>query len=166
MFKFGFFKKYSVWHPIFSHTFSLAYNGFEKGCETHKKKNKLFSRTKLKPVYQTSFVFFPNKFKCCIIRSEIDTFVYWANPKINRQTCAGTVQRMTFLYPWTNAGKSDQRRNQDCHNVCIVQWGNNCLIPSNRPRIFIPTKSFMDLPITYVQLKSLYIRELYSLASY
>ena len=30
-----------------------ALNCFEKGRGTHKKTNKLFSRTKLKPVYQT-----------------------------------------------------------------------------------------------------------------
>ena len=29
---------------------------FEKGHGTHEKKNKLFSKTKLKPMYQTKFV--------------------------------------------------------------------------------------------------------------
>jgi hypothetical protein len=36
-----------------------TYGGFEKGHGIHeKKKNKLFSRTKLKPVYQTNISFF------------------------------------------------------------------------------------------------------------
>ncbi len=75
-----------------------TYGGFEKGNGNHeKKKNKLFSRTKLKPVYQTNISFFWWDPKFCFTSMKI-VLQKCAPNKLLVSTCFQNYQNESSFY--------------------------------------------------------------------